>query len=237
MTDTIRERIIQAVVTRCADMTSAKGYATSIGTNVRRADTKVATSDLPACVVWPLEEQVAAQSGGNVCTMQVKIDGAQLFGSTNPSVVAEQMLADIIECLTAYRWTVPFDSGGTYVPQVGDILTGSTSAAVGYIQAVTVSSGSWAGGNAAGLFVLRRVDGIFRDAEALSIGAHVDVATVDGTPTAQTPVTAATSGLAEKIQYSQGGPTSYPDGPEIVVGSGGLFQLTYRTKIGNPYSQ
>jgi len=45
---------------------------------------------------------------------------------------------------------VAFSSGGTDELLVGDIILGDTSGAKALVQSITVSSGSWAGGDAAG---------------------------------------------------------------------------------------
>jgi len=65
----------------------------------------------------------------------------------------------------------------------GDTITGGTSAATGILLKVTVSSGSWAGNDAAGELVLTEVSGTFQNNETLSVGATT-IATADGTATA-----------------------------------------------------
>lgn len=65
----------------------------------------------------------------------------------------------------------------------GDTITGGTSSATGILLKVTVSSGSWAGNDAAGELVLTEISGTFQDNETLSVGATT-IATTDGTATA-----------------------------------------------------
>lgn len=68
-------------------------------------------------------------------------------------------------------WPMEFTSGGTDIPAVGDVVVGATSSDTGEIVKITVSSGSWAGGDAAGTLWLRKVSGEFQ-AENLDIDAR-----------------------------------------------------------------
>jgi len=60
--------------------------------------------------------------------------------------------------------TLNFDSGSVE-PQIGETLTGATSGAVGKVISVTVTSGSWGGGDATGSIELGACDGRFNDNE------------------------------------------------------------------------
>lgn len=68
-------------------------------------------------------------------------------------------------------WPLEFTSGGTDVPAVGDMVTGATSGDTAEIAKITLTSGSWAGGDAAGVLWLRKVSGEF-EAETLDITAR-----------------------------------------------------------------
>lgn len=68
-------------------------------------------------------------------------------------------------------WPMVFTSGGTDVPRVGDVVVGATSSHTGEIAKITLSGGSWAGGDAAGTLWLRKVTGEFQ-AEDLDIDAR-----------------------------------------------------------------
>lgn len=59
-------------------------------------------------------------------------------------------------------WPMEFTSGGTDVPAVGDTVVGATSSDTGEITKISLSSGSWAGGDAAGTLWLRKVTGEFQ---------------------------------------------------------------------------
>lgn len=68
-------------------------------------------------------------------------------------------------------WPMEFTSGGTDVPAIGDVVVGATSDDTGEIVYITLTSGSWAGGDAAGVLWLRKVSGEFQ-AENLDIDAR-----------------------------------------------------------------
>jgi len=76
-------------------------------------------------------------------------------------------------------WPMEFTSGGTDVPVVGDVIKGATSADTAEIVKIALGSGSWAGGDAAGVLWLRKVSGEFQ-AENLDIPARsiTDFATI-----------------------------------------------------------
>jgi len=77
-----------------------------------------------------------------------------------------------------------FTSGGTYQVLVGDTITGATSGATAIVEYVLpLTSGTWAGGTAAGQFELRYQSGTFQ-AENLNVGGNLNVATIAGNSTA-----------------------------------------------------
>lgn len=74
---------------------------------------------------------------------------------------------------------VAFTSGGPTEPVEGQTVTGATSTATGVIGRVIVTSGTWAGGDAAGRLILKSQTGAFQS-ENINIGASLDVLTVAG---------------------------------------------------------
>lgn len=56
------------------------------------------------------------------------------------------------------KWVIPFSGGGTNEIAAGDTITGVTSGATAVVKQVLLYSGSWAGGDAAGFFVVERDD-------------------------------------------------------------------------------
>jgi len=82
-------------------------------------------------------------------------------------------VADIntVQGVFAFIWVVPFDAGQSEGPiKVGDTITGFTSAATGVVTGVLVSSGSWAGDDAAGLLFIKAKTGTFQNNEELRVG-------------------------------------------------------------------
>ena len=77
--------------------------------------------------------------------------------------------------------SLAFTSGGTTEIVRGNTVTGATGAATMVVGFVRVTSGSWAGGDAAGT-ILGVVTGTFQ-AENLNIGATLNVATISGDAT------------------------------------------------------
>ena len=74
---------------------------------------------------------------------------------------------------------VAFTSGGPAQPLEAQTLTGATSGATAVIGRVIVTSGTWAGGDAAGRLILTAQTGAFQS-ENLNIGASLNVLTVAG---------------------------------------------------------
>jgi len=76
-----------------------------------------------------------------------------------------------------------YTDGGTHEVVATDTLTGATSGKTCVVMEVILVSGTWAGGDAAGYFVVKDVDGAFQ-AEDLNEGGNNDVCTIaaDTTP-------------------------------------------------------
>jgi len=236
MSNTIREQIIAAIVTRLADIRIDKGYNTEIGQSVQRVLKEVDPGDLPGTTVWPQPESVEKNYGFSQIVMPINLNGLVAFGAVNASIEAEKILGDLIELMTAIEWTLAFTDGGTYTISPGHTITGPISGATARVGVVTVSSGTWAGGDAAGDLTLRRLVGTF-EAENLNVGANSNVATIAAAPTGQDAPTVVTGGLASGIEYMAGGPESYPEAGEKVIGVPALFNIHYRTLAGDPYNQ
>lgn len=56
------------------------------------------------------------------------------------------------------RYVIPFSGGGTNEIEAGETITGVTSGATAIVAEVLLYSGSWAGGDAAGFFVVNYDD-------------------------------------------------------------------------------
>lgn len=98
-----------------------------------------------------------------------------------PDLVQVWNLTDADEVHTAFlggdRYVIPFSGGGTTEIATGDTIVGATSAATAFVEQVLLYSGSWAGGDAAGFFVVRKVVGTFQS-ENVYVGSGTDDATV-----------------------------------------------------------
>lgn len=214
---------------------TANAFETDIGAAVERAKKNLDPSELPACVVWPKPETVAREYGQGRFMMPIQVEGLVLHGSTAPSTLVEQMLADLIEAVIGVTYTLAFTSGSTEI-EAGDTIEGATSGATALVQSIAVTSGTWAGGNAAGTLTLRRVTGTFQ-AENLDVGSSTNVATIAGAPTPADPVAATTASLADSIEYAGGGADDYPEGNEQATGVITTWNVFYRTISGDPYHQ
>ena len=75
-------------------------------------------------------------------------------------------------------WKLAYTDGGTYEVVPGDVITGATSSVTATVFGVQLSSGTWAGGDAAGtIWILDDQSGAFQS-ENLNVGANSDVATI-----------------------------------------------------------
>jgi hypothetical protein len=105
--NTIRELIIQDLIARAAEIAttgSPQDYATDIGATIFRAHPKVDPDDLPCLVVWPQVETAENMPGQSRHRMPVKIEGLAAFASSEPSVISERILGDLIKCFTSPTW-------------------------------------------------------------------------------------------------------------------------------------
>lgn len=250
MSDTIREQIITAIEAKLAYILTSKGYLSECGANVQRARKALDQAELPAVVVFPKLEETTREYGNDANVMKIGLRALKEFNpnTENPSEIAEQMLGDLKECMCGRRWSMAFDSG-SYEPQPGDTITGATSGATGYVESVTTSSGTWAGGDAAGTIYLRRLTGRFTFTAAvasppaaevhenINVPGHANCMTTDGAQTYIEPETSTTAGLATDIRYTGGGPDEYPEAPDTTIGVGAEFEITYSTVAGDPFTR
>lgn len=94
-----------------------------------------------------------------------------------------------------------FTSGGTTAIAEGDTITGAISGATAVVTRVVVTSGTWAGGDAAGKFVFASQTGTFQ-AENIDVGASPNLATIAGDSSA---ITLLPDGRYEFITANFGG--------------------------------
>ncbi len=98
---------------------------------------------------------------------------------------------------------IAFTSGGTTAIEEGDTITGATSSATATVERVIVTSGTWAGGDAAGRLILSGQAGAFQS-ENLDVGASSDVATIAGDSSA---ITLLPDGKFRTVRYNFTGST------------------------------
>ncbi len=67
---------------------------------------------------------------------------------------------------------ITFTSGGTYEPRPGDTVTGNSSDKTAVVVSTVLSSGSWAGGDAAGTITYRSASGTFTGLETVKIDSR-----------------------------------------------------------------
>lgn len=238
MTLSIRERILVSFGTRLADVRTSNQYASDMGAEVFRSFLPSIDSRIAPCVGYyiDMEENTALYARKEVRVLPVRVQGVAEFGSVLPPVMAERLYADINECVLGDQYTLGFDSGGTSEIVSGDLIEGETSGAEGLVISVSLDSGTWAGGDAAGNFTLRRVKGLFSNNEDLTVSAVTGMATVVGTLSGQGPVDLLTGGLADAITFFSGN-LIMPDADGKTVGANIVFYVRYKQIAGNPYSQ
>jgi hypothetical protein len=102
MADSIREQIIQALITLLGGITTTGGYETNIGNNVDRGVRgMLEDSDLPAIVVVTGTQSTNnGPIGKNTHNLEVEIFGEKTFmSSQTPEEQSDKMLADIVKRL------------------------------------------------------------------------------------------------------------------------------------------
>ena len=131
----IRERIISAFEDAMAVVTLANGYHSDAGLDVVRCRKNLDPAELPCIVIWPGTETAERREyGGQYCSMRMGIEAHCLFGSENPSIVSERMLADMIQAVFGQDITssacdladdILYETGGTdSYPDAGDVAVG-----------------------------------------------------------------------------------------------------------------
>ena len=116
MPSTIRELIIEDVITQLATIRIANGFNTDIGQNVVRV-IAIDPHALPAVIVTPQPDSVDTALCG-VLTMDFTVNLSAICPidpMENMSVTHEKMLGDLITCLTART------SSGLFSPRIDSI--------------------------------------------------------------------------------------------------------------------
>lgn len=232
----IRERIIANIISKLAVIRTANGYQTDIGSAILRVARRVDPEALVAGVITPKKDRLKRMRHGSIqIIMPLYIEAVVAHGAVNPSVMAERLMADLIEAITGIVWSMRFTNGSIEI-KAGDTITGAASGATALIQAVTVLAGTWAGGDAAGTLTLRRVTGTFT-AENLNVGSQTNVATIGAEIIGIDPIDGTTGGLADNIRYIRGGVNYYPEGNGQITGIVTAWDIDFNIRTGDPYDQ
>ena len=234
----LRERIFGFFEQKLATMTKANGFNFDLGAEVFRGFLPPVDFEiLPATGYIPRgEDSINLYGNHQTLALTVEVQGIAKIESIPPPQLVELIYADILEAVLGNTWTLNFDSGGTYKATVGKYIVGQTSRAIGYIGGVSLSSGAWTAGTAAGVFTLRRVVGEFLDDEPIDLGSNDDIATVDGAATALSALITTTGGLADGITVASAQP-QFPNQDELSAGVNVEFLINYKRVAGNPYNQ
>lgn len=94
-------------------------------------------------------------------------------------VICHVVLSDGNDAIDGNFLTLAFTSGGTYEVSLGCTIKGATNKATATVKQVEVTSGTWAGGDAAGNLYLLSQSGNFQS-ENLNVGANSNVAKIPG---------------------------------------------------------
>lgn len=227
----IREQIIRRIMVVLPYIQTAAKYNFNY-TTIGRGRIQYDRTELPVLAVLPgVESTTGMRAGQRENTMEVQIRAYQALTNTvNPSERAEKMLSDIIMVVMGVWITVRFINGSHEI-KVGDRITGALSGADGYVFGVNVTSGSWAGGDAAGslnTYYPRNLP--YTPNEDLKVGATICAKLIS------TPV------LVEKyinsvsrVDYIGGGVESYPETGEGIIEVVTRFNFVYTTQNDNPY--
>jgi hypothetical protein len=92
-----------------------------------------------------------------------------LGGGLDCDLTYAGQLAWIIGQQQDIYYQITFTSGGTYIPQIGDTVTGNTSGETAVIVSIAETASTWSAGTAAGTVTYRSASGTFTNSETVSI--------------------------------------------------------------------
>lgn len=234
---TIRETILQLIKAELAKITTTNGYNTNIGLNPVRGRYDLFPAELPAVVMIANQDTAEMRLGHGVHSIPLVIAGFRKFPnaltdySDRAAHDSEAILGDIKTCILAPRITLAFATGARE-PSIGSTLIGATSGATAILESISLTSGSWAGGDAAGTFSLRLPWLDYTTELVLNTGGET-LASTTGAMTLIPPF----SDLLNDIEYQRGGIDPLPDPGEDIIKVTASFTVIYATLAGNPYKQ
>ncbi len=142
---------------------------------------------------------------GDYFSVVVPAGGAQVRALNLTGVDGSRIAVGIlgpyaIDAGASGQKTLAYTSGGTYEIMPNDIITGNTGGAYARVVAITLTSGTFAAGTAAGTMTLDGVSGTFQS-ENLNVGASSNVATIGGDASAVAAADTAGVMFARNCQY------------------------------------
>lgn len=137
-----------------------------------------------------------------------------LFNATDGDLITTAFL----------QWMVPFSGGGTTEITAGSRIKGATSKATAIVESVQLYSGSWAGGDAAGFFMLQEgslvgtfaSENVYRDDDSVT---GIDDATVTANVVNNVAIAAAAAGATTTSAISRLEGTAGTTGKGFTIGS------------------
>lgn len=191
------ENLQVAAVTKCV----ASGTATNLGASNDTDNTTWLRDAIDTA-----RALIGAVPGSGALRGGWVYNGVRYAFRDNAGVTAVDMYKSTASgwSLVALGRSLAFTSGGTYVIAEGNTITGATSAATAVITRVVLTSGTWAGGDAAGRLIFASQAGTFQ-AENLNVGANLNVATIAGNSAA---ITLPLGGRYEFRNHNFGGGTN-----------------------------
>ncbi len=112
-------------------------------------------------------------------TLTHQIYFGSLGGGADCELAYVGQLAWTIGTQTSIYDQIAFTSGGTYEPQPENIITGNNSGKTAVVVSKTLTSGTWAGGDAAGTITYRSASGVFTSGETIKIVNYLGVTQTD----------------------------------------------------------
>lgn len=129
---------------------------------------------------------------------------------------------DIVTVGFCNRQVIPFTSGGVNEIKVGDKITGVTSKATATVKQIELYSGSWAGGDAAGFFIVERdtIVGTFQAENVIGVAAGAaDDATVTANVTHSYKIDTATAAVTTTSALLPYGGVAASNAKGFIIGS------------------
>lgn len=221
MTEPVTLRILRDLKSRLQQIQTKRGYNTDAGNAVEVAVERI--DPVRSVVIWPEKWERDPDYGQSNFSWPVRI---QIVGPVPAGICPGEYVhfleADVVEAIGEH-YELDFILGST-APEIGEtITTGSGSA--GFVESITLTSGTWAGNDAVGTIGIRRSHTPFVPGN--------DLKNSDGAVFAQCSATRTTNNEFYSAQYIGGGTENYPGPADTMAGAEANFLIRFETK--DPY--